>query len=194
MSDEFREKADLDDWIVNGDKELDTTSRRMFKKHQNPILFQISDPVQAARERRQRHEYAMREAGRTHEANQARYKQRILDEMPIMNGVQRVPATWAEFDKRVQVAYHKVAPELLFDLDDWRKARVDAQDFLVGNQAVVVSAYASEMRRRMASGQHNLKEMWQEIAHHADRDDAQLKAEIWTELKQSGGITPPLGI
>ena len=181
-----REKAALDDWIVHGDKPMPKRGRKI-----NPRTAKAIDD---ARERKARHEYAMQESGRTHEANQARYKQRILDAMPIQNGVQRVPTSWKEYTKRLTSVYREMIAEPLFDIDDWRIADASAQQTLKGNQEVVITAYASEMRRRMAAGQTNLKAMWQEIAHHTDRDDAQLKSGIWQELKQQGGITPPIGI
>ena len=159
-----------------------------------PLNSEVAKAIDNAREQRQRYEYAMQEAGRTHESNQARYKQRILDAMPIQNGVQRIPQTWKEYTKRLTSVYREMVAEPLFDIDDWRIADSQAQQTLKGNQEVVITAYASEMRRRIAAGQTNLKAMWQEIAHHADRDDAQLKSGIWQELKQQGGITPPIGI
>ena len=144
---------------------------------------EVVKAISETRERKQRQDYAEREANRIGQAQRERYRLHILSELPIQNGVQRIPTSESNFWNLVGDAYNTISHEKGYH-DFWIDARQDVWKLVRNNQVIVATAYASEMKRRMTAGQHNLKTMWQEIAHHADKDDANLKRQVWEILSE----------
>lgn len=146
-----------------------------------PLKPELAKAIKDANERKQRQEYAEREANRTGQAQRERYRLHILKTLPIQNNIQRIPTNEMVFWNLVDKAYQTISHEKGYH-DFWIDARQDVWKMVRDNQMIVATAYASEMKRQMAAGNHDLKTMWQEIAHHADKDDANLKRQVWQIL------------
>ena len=163
------EKANLDNWIIHGD------GQSIKRTHE----------ASEVREAYQRRLYAEREANRTGEAQRKRYVNHILGVMPTQNGIQRMP-NYTEFANRLNEAYNTITHNwqgYATGNTDWQDAIEEVQGVLKRNQINVSHAYALQMRKAMHAGQTNLKAIWQEIAHCSDKDDIDLKSEVWKVLQ-----------
>ena len=186
MHDEIRERADLDKWITdNGESDVSIgyAIGNPPRGRTQPLKPEVAKAISETRERKQRQDFAEREANRTGQAQRERYRQHILASLPTQNGIQRIPTNEMVFWNLVADAYNTIHHEKGYH-DFWIDARQDVWKMVRDNQVIVATAYASEMKRQMAAGNHDLKTMWQEIAHHADRDDANLKRQVWQILSK----------
>ena len=139
--------------------------------------------VAEQRERLLRLRHNENEKNRTGQATRDRYVNHILSLMPVQNGIQRMPPG-SEFTKRLIEAYESISHSSTWQAElDWARATAEVRGILNKNQTNVIHFYVLQIKKAMHQGSTDIKAVWDDIAHYADRDDANLKSQIWSQIK-----------